>query len=299
MKRRYELGPVPSVDQVTVEMRAAALGARSIKAGAKKAALELILRSIDLTTLEGMDTPESLRALCGKARQPDSEFDAPPVAAVCVYPTLVGAARAALAGSTVRVAAVAAAFPSGQSFFDIRLEEVRRAVEAGADEIDMVMSRHAFLIGDHARVHDEIAAAKAAAGAAHLKVILEVGELGSYDQVRKASQLALDAGADTIKTSTGKISPAATPPVCLVMLEAIRDHYFATGRAAGLKAAGGIRTAKQAWHYLVLVKETVGDHWLRPERFRIGASALLDDVLRQRRRLMTGRYETVRGFGES
>jgi deoxyribose-phosphate aldolase len=282
-----------------VERRAAALGTRSIKAGAKKTALDLILRSIDLTTLEGVDTPGHVRALCGKARQPDPDFDAPPVAAVCVYPTLVGVARAALAGSGVRVAAVAAAFPSGQSFLEIRLEEIGRAVEAGADEVDMVMSRHAFLVGDHARVHDEIAAAKEAAGAAHLKVILETGELGSYDQVRKASQIALDAGADTIKTSTGKISPGATPPVCLVMLEAIRDHYLATGRAAGLKVAGGIRTAKQAWHYLVLVKETVGDAWLGPERLRIGASTLLDDVLRQRRRLMTGRYETVRGFGES
>ncbi|MFN0008247.1 MAG: deoxyribose-phosphate aldolase [Planctomycetota bacterium] len=297
MKRRYVLGPVPSVDQVMLEKRAAVLGTRSIKAGAKKTALELILRSIDLTTLEGMDTPESVRALCGKARQPDPESDAPPVAAVCVYPTLVGAARVALAGSSVKVAAVAAAFPSAQSFLEIRLEEIRRAVEAGADEIDMVMSRQAFLIGDHARVHDEIAAAKEAAGDAHLKAILEVGELGSYDQIRKASQIALDAGADTIKTSTGKISPAATPAACLVMLEAIRDHYLATGRAAGLKAAGGIRTAKQAWHYLVLVKETVGDRWLTPERFRIGASALLDDVLRQRRRLMTGRYETLLGFG--
>jgi deoxyribose-phosphate aldolase len=279
-----------------VERRAAALGTRSIKAGAKKTALDLVLRSIDLTTLEGMDTPGHVRALCGKARQPDPDFDAPSVAAVCVYPSFVGVARAALEGSSVRVAAVAAAFPSGQSFLDIRLEEIGRAVDAGAHEVDMVMSRQAFLIGDHARVHDEIAAAKEAAGAARLKVILETGELGGYDQVRKASQIALDAGADTIKTSTGKISPAATPPACLVMLETIRDHYLATERAAGLKVAGGIRTAKQAWHYLVLVKETVGDGWLAPERFRIGASSLLDDVLRQRRRLMTGRYETVRGF---
>lgn len=293
----YELGPVPSVDQVMVEKRAAALGTRSIKAGAKKTALDLILRCIDLTTLEGMDTPGRVRALCGKARQPDAESDAPPVAAVCVYPTLVGVARAALAGSTVKVAAVAGAFPSGQSFLDVRLTEIRRSIEAGADEIDIVLSRNAFLTGDHARVHDEIAAAKEAAGMAHLKVILETGELGSYDQVRKASQIALDAGADTIKSSTGKVSPAATPPACLVMLEAIRDHYLATGRAAGLKAAGGIRTAKQAWHYLVLVKETVGDGWLTPARFRIGASALIDDVLRQRRRLTTGRYEASRNFG--
>ena len=293
----YVLGPVPTVDPVMVERRAAALGTRSVKAAAKAKALDLILRCIDLTTLEGMDTPGHVRAMCGRARSPDFESDAPSVAAVCVYPALVGVARAALDGSTVKVAAVAAAFPSGQSFLEVRLAEVRRSIEAGADEIDVVLGRNAFLAGDHARVHDEIAAAKDTAGSAHLKVILEVGELGSYDQVRKASQIALDAGADTIKTSTGKVSPAATPPACLVMLEAIRDRYLATGRAAGFKAAGGIRTAKQAWHYLVLVKETLGDGWLTPARFRIGASALLDDVLRQRRRLRTGLYEDRRVFG--
>lgn len=293
----YVLGPVPTVDPVMVEKRAATLGTRSIKAGSKAFALDLVLRCIDLTTLEGMDTPGRVRSLCGRARSPDDASDAPPVAAVCVYPALVGVAREALAGSTVKIAAVAGAFPSGQSFLDVRLIEIRRSVEAGADEIDIVISRNAFLAGDHARVHDEIAAAKAAAGTSHLKVILEVGELGSYDQVRKAAQIALDAGADTIKTSTGKVASASTPPACLVMLETIRDHYLATGRAAGLKVAGGVRTAKQAWSYLVLVKETLGDGWLTSERFRIGASALLDDVLRQRRRLRTGRYETSRVFG--
>jgi len=296
LKPGYTLAPVPGVDQVMVEKRAAFLATRSIKAGAKRAALDLVLRCMDLTTLEGADTPGRVRALCLRAMRPDPGFAAPSVAAVCVYPTLVAVARAALAGSAVKVASVATAFPSGQSFLEGKLAEVRRAVEAGADEIDMVLDRGAFLSGDRARVHDEIAAAKAAAGAAHLKAILEVAELGSLDQVRQAAQIALDAGADTIKTSTGKIAPA-TPAAFLVMLETIRDHYFATGRAAGIKAAGGIRTSKQAWHHLVLVKETLGDRWLAPERFRIGASALLDDVLLQRRRLATGRYESPRALG--
>jgi len=293
----YVLPAVPTVDQVGVEARAASFTKRSIKADAKRAALSMIVRMIDLTTLEGADTPGKVTALCRRARRPLAGSEVPPVAAVCVYPTLVAVARAALEGSPVRVASVATAFPSGQSPLEVRLLEARRAVEEGADEIDMVMSRGAFLAGDHARVHDEIVAVKEACGRAHLKVILETGELGPFDAVRSACRLAVDAGADFVKTSTGKIGRAASLPVVLVMLEEVRDEALAGGRRVGVKAAGGIRTAKQAWQYLVMVKETLGDAWLTPELFRIGASSLLDDVLRQWRRLETGRYQSDRDFG--
>jgi len=292
MTKDFSIAAGP-VDQVAVEARARAFAGRSIKTTAKRGALDLIVRMIDLTTLEGMDTPGKVRALCRKARVPHARIpEVPPVAAVCVYPSLVGVARAALEGSPVKVASVATSFPSGQSPLALRLDEVKRVVEAGADEVDMVISRGAFLAGRYAEVGDEVAAVKAACGPAHLKVILETGELGTYDQVRRASHLAMSAGADFIKTSTGKLASAATLPVVLVMLEAIRDHYLKQGRAVGMKPAGGIRTAKQAWQYLAMVKETLGDAWLTPERFRIGASSLLNDVLMQWERLETGRYQS-------
>lgn len=288
----YILPHVPTIDQVGVEARAAKFTKRSIKNDAKKQALALITRMIDLTTLEGTDTPGKVRRLCRKGLQPLIDSDFPPVAAICVYPTMVPVAKKELAGSTVKVASVATAFPSGQSFLDIRLAEVRRVVEEGADEVDMVINRGAFLSGDHALVHDEIAAVKDTCGRAHLKVILETGELGTYDKVRMASQIAMDAGADFIKTSTGKIGLAATLPVTLVMLEAIRDHFHLTGHAIGMKPAGGIRNSKQAFQYLAMVKETLGDDWLTPDRFRFGASSLLNDVLMQWRKLETGRYQS-------
>ena len=289
----YTLPLVPTVDAVALENRAKSFTKRSIKTEAKRAALDIITSMIDLTTLEGMDTEDKVRRLCRKGLTPDAASDSPPVAAICVYPTMVEVAREELEGSNVKVAAVATAFPSGQSFLDIRLAEVRQTVECGADEIDMVISRGAFLAGEYARVHDEIAAVKEACGTAHLKVILETGELGTYDQVRRASKLAMDAGGDFIKTSTGKVPSAATLPITLVMLEAIRDHFVATGRVVGMKPAGGIKTAKQAWQYLVMVKETLGDDWLSADRFRIGASSLLNDVLLQRRKLATGRYASA------
>jgi deoxyribose-phosphate aldolase len=285
----------PTVDKVMVEERAAALGKRSIKKAAKVAGLRLAISMMDLTTLEGKDSPGKVRQMCQKARWPHGSPDAPAgfpsCAAVCVYPKMVPIAKAALQGSTVHVASVATAFPSGLSSLDVKLDDVRRAVEWGADEIDMVIDRGAMLSGEHAQVFDEIAATKEACGAAHLKVILETGELGSYDVVRKASQIAMLAGADFIKTSTGKITPAATPPVTLVMLEAIRDFYQRTGKIIGMKPAGGIRTAKQALHYLVLVKETLGDRWLTPDLFRFGASTLLNDVLMQLEKERTGAYQ--------
>lgn len=290
------------VDQVAVEERAAALARRSLKAQSKQAGLRLALSMLDLTTLEGKDTPGKIEALCRKAIRP---LDLPPenggapipaVAAVCVYPPLVPAAKRCLAGSAVRVAAVAAAFPSGQSPLAVRRAEVRAAVELGADEIDIVMNRNAFLAGEWTRVHDEIAMLKEAAGSAVLKVILETGELETYDNVRRASAVAMAAGADFVKTSTGKIPSAATPPVVLVMLEAVRDFYYATGRRVGVKAAGGVRTAKQALHYLVLVKETLGDAWLTPDLFRIGASTLANDLLMQIAKEMTGRYQSADYF---
>jgi deoxyribose-phosphate aldolase len=291
--------PPPPVDQVGVEERAAALGTRSLKKEAKVAGLKLAVRMIDLTTLEGKDTPGKVRSMCRKALVPwGDDPSIGPVAAVCVYPNLVPVAKRALAASTVKVASVATAFPAGQSPLDVKLADAHRAVELGADEIDMVIDRGAMLSGDYAQVFDEIAATKEACGGAHLKVILETGELGSYDVVRKASEIAIAAGADFIKTSTGKVQPAATPPVTLVMLEAIRDHYYATGRRIGMKPAGGVRTAKQSLHYLVLVKETLGDAWLTPDLFRFGASALLNDVLMQLEKERTGVYQAADDFSK-
>jgi deoxyribose-phosphate aldolase len=288
--RRFLHG-LSGVDQVGVEARAATLATRSIKTTAKAFALDLAIRMIDLTTLEGQDTPGKVRALCAKGRRPDpTDASCPPVAAACVYGDLVETAVEALAGSDVKVAAVATAFPSGRAPLDVKLEDVRAAVDAGADEIDMVIDRGAFLAGRYLDVYDEIVATKEACGDAHLKVILETGELATYDNVRRASWLAMLAGADVIKTSTGKVSPAATLPVTLVMLEAVRDFRSQTGRLVGVKAAGGIRNAKDAIRYLVLVNETCGDDWLTPDAFRFGASSLLNDLLMQRQKLSTGRY---------
>jgi len=288
---RAFLHGLPGVDQVGAEQRAAMLGTRSIKTSAKAWALDLAVRMIDLTTLEGADTPGKVRALCAKARRPDpADPSCPPVAAVCVYPLMVPVAAAALRGSGVHLASVATAFPSGQAPLDVKLADTRAAVEAGADEVDMVINRGAFLSGRYADVYEEIVAVKQASGDAHLKVILETGELATYDNVRRASWLAMLAGADFIKTSTGKVQPAATLPVTLVMLEAVRDFRAATGRIVGVKPAGGIRTAKDAIKYLVLVNETAGEDWLDPDRFRFGASTLLNDLLMQRTKLATGRY---------
>ncbi len=288
--RRFVAG-LPGVDQVGAEARAATLATRSIKTSAKEYALDLAVAMIDLTTLEGQDTPGKVRALCAKARRPDpADPTCPSVAAICVYPDLVPVASEALAGSDVKVASVATAFPSGRSSLDIKVRDTSDAVAAGADEIDMVIDRGAFLSGRYAAVHEEIVAVRQACGSAHLKVILETGELATYDNVRRASWLAMLAGADFIKTSTGKVSPAATLPVTLVMLEAVRDFQAATGRQVGVKAAGGIRTAKDAIRYLVLVNETVGDPWLDPAWFRLGASSLLNDLLMQRTKMRTGRY---------
>ena len=287
------MGGVRTVDQVAVEERAASLGKRSIKKASKVWALELAIRMMDLTTLEGADTPGKVAALCSKGIRPDpGDSSIPSVAAICVYPALVRTAVEHLRGSEVRVASVATAFPSGQTFLDVKLAETGEAVAAGADEIDMVIDRGAFLSGDYQKVFDEIVAIKEAAGSAHLKVILETGELGTYDNVRRASVLAMAAGADFIKTSTGKVSPAATPPVTLVMMEAIRDFHRETGRAVGLKPAGGIRTAKQAIQYLVLLYETLGPEWMTPDRFRIGASSLLNDCLMQLARERSGAYQS-------
>ncbi|MGH2465186.1 MAG: deoxyribose-phosphate aldolase [Candidatus Limnocylindrales bacterium] len=286
------LGRVTPVDQVGVEERIDALKKRSIKAASKLWALDLAIRMIDLTTLEGKDTPGKIRALCAKAIQPlPGDPSIPHVAAICVYPALVAEARAALGSSGVLVASVATGFPSGQTFLDLKLAETRQAIEAGADEIDMVIDRGAFLAGEYATVFDEIVAVREACGETHLKVILETGELETYDNVRRASVLAMAAGADFIKTSTGKVTPAATLPVSLVMLEAIRDFERATGRAVGMKTAGGIRAAKEAIQYLVVLYETLGPRWMTPERFRFGASSLLNDVLMQIEKQRTGRYQ--------
>ena len=286
------LGRVWAVDQVGVEERAASLAKRSIKRDSKLWALDLAIRMVDLTTLEGKDTPGKIRALAGKAQRPDpTDATIPSVAALCVYPNMIAVAKAALAGSTVKVASVATYFPSGQSPLAVKLEDVRQAVAAGADEIDMVIDRGAFLQGDYATVFDEIVAIHAACGDAHLKVILETGELETYDNVRRASVLAMAAGADFIKTSTGKVQPAATLPVTLVMLEAVRDFREQTGQMVGVKPAGGIRTAKEAIGYLVVLYETLGPRWMTPDLFRFGASSLLNDVLMQIRKERTGRYQ--------
>jgi len=279
------------VDGHALEARAVELGTRSIKGPAQAAARDLIIGCMDLTTLEGADTPGRVRGLCGRARHPDPQDPTcPPVAAVCVYPSLVGVAADATSGSTVRVASVAGAFPSGQSDLATRLHDIRGAVADGADEIDIVIDRGAFLSGRYGECYDGIVAAKEACGPAHLKTILEVGELGGYDAVRRASMLAMAAGSDVIKTSTGKIGVSATPGNALCMAEAIRDFGDQTGRAVGLKLAGGIRTAKQATHHLVIVNEVLGPRWLHPDRFRFGASGLLNDVIIQRRFHATGRY---------
>jgi deoxyribose-phosphate aldolase len=288
--RRFLHG-LPGVDQVGVEARAAMLATRSIKTTAKAFALDLAIRMVDLTTLEGQDTPGKVRALCAKGRQPDpTDPSCPPVAAICVYGDLVPTAVEALAGSGIHIAAVATAFPSGRAPLDVKLADAKAAVAAGADEIDMVIDRGAFLAGRYLDVYDEIVATKQASGDAHLKVILETGELATYDNVRRASWLAMLAGGDFIKTSTGKVSPAATLPVTLVMLEATRDFRNQTGRQVGVKAAGGIRAAKDAVRYLVVVNEVAGDDWLSPDWFRFGASSLLNDLLMQRQKLATGRY---------
>jgi deoxyribose-phosphate aldolase len=288
--RRFLHG-LPGVDQVGADARAATLATRSIKTTAKQTAIDLAISMIDLTTLEGQDTPGKVKALCAKARRPDpSDPTVPPVAAVCVYPDLVATAKQALVNSGIKVASVATAFPSGRASLAVRVQDTLDAVAAGADEIDMVIDRGAFLSGRYGEVFDEIVAVKDASGAAHLKVILETGELATYDNVRRASWLAMLAGGDFIKTSTGKITPAATLPVTLVMLEAVRDFRDATGRQIGVKPAGGIRNTKDAIRYLVLVNETVGDDWLTPDWFRLGASSLLNDLLMQRQKTTTGRY---------
>ena len=280
------------IDQIMAEERAASFTKRSIKAGAKLAGLKMIVSMMDLTTLEGKDTPGKVAYLCRKAIQPaEPRFGVPSCAAVCVYPNLVRAAKTFVGNSGVKVAAVATAFPSGAMPLRVKLADVRAAVGEGADEIDMVIDRGAFHAGESAQVADEIAAVKEACGDAHLKVILETGELVTYDNVRFASDIAMNAGADFIKTSTGKVQPAATLPVTLIMLEAIRDFFFATGRRIGMKPAGGIRTAKEALAYLVMLSETLGDDWLTPDLFRFGASTLANDVVMQIAKLTDGNYQ--------
>ena len=282
---------VTPVDEVSLEARASSLATRSIKTTSKRAALHLSIRCMDLTTLEGVDTPEKVASLCQKAKRPDpTNVSIPQVAAVCVYPEMVGHAVEATKDSDVKVASVAGAFPSGLSNIDARTADITDAVNRGADEIDIVLNRSAFLAGDEKRAFEEIVASKEACGEADLKVILEVGELGSYDKIRQASMLAMAAGADFIKTSTGKISEASSLPRMLCMAEAVRDFAYQTNISVGIKAAGGIRTAKQAWHYLVVIAETLGTDWLNSERFRIGASSLLNDVLLQLKRLDSGFY---------
>lgn len=281
------------IDQVAVEERVSRLNTRSIKKESKMQALKMSLSMMDLTTLEGKDSEGKVIQLCKKAKMPYAAMpELPTVAAVCVYPTMVGIAKKELKGTKINVASVATAFPSGMAPLSVRIDDTKFAVSEGADEVDMVISRGAFLSGQFAQVFDEIAAIKEACGVAHLKVILETGELHTYENVRKASDLAMEAGADFIKTSTGKISPAATQPVTLVMLEAIRDYYYKTGKMIGMKPAGGIRTAKQALQYLVLVKETLGAAWLNNEYFRFGASSLANDVLMQIVKQETGIYQS-------
>ena len=288
----------PAIDQVGVEERVARFTKRSIKKDSKMLALKLALSMVDLTTLEAKDTPGKVRQLCSKAMRPHESADVPAVAAVCVYANLVKVAKTALKGSNVKVAAVATAFPSGMTTRNIKIEETKWAVGEGADEIDMVISRGHFLRGEYAYVFDEIAEIKEACGQAHLKVILETGELNTYDNVRKASDIAMHAGADFIKTSTGKIQPAATLPVTLVMLEAIRDYYYQTGKMIGMKPAGGIATAKLAIQYLIAVRETLGAAWLNPDMFRFGASALANDLLMQIVKQKTGVYQSIDYFSK-
>jgi deoxyribose-phosphate aldolase len=284
---------VGSIDAVALEERAAALARRSIKREAKLFALDLAVRMIDLTTLEGADTPGKVSALASKAIRPDpADMSVPSVAAICIYPSLVPTAVERTRGTSVKVASVATGFPSGQTSTQIKVAEAREVVELGADEVDMVIDRGAFLSGRYAKVYDEIVQVKEACGDAHLKVILETGELGTYDNVRRASLLAMAAGADFIKTSTGKLPSSATLPVTLCMLEAIRDVYDETGRRVGMKPAGGIRQAKQSVQYLVQLHETLGPEWLTPDLYRFGASTLLNDVLMQIRKEKTGTYQS-------
>ncbi|WP_227870247.1 MULTISPECIES: deoxyribose-phosphate aldolase [Streptomyces] len=293
--RRFLHG-LPGVDAVGLDARAAALGTRSIKTTAKAYAIDLAISMIDLTTLEGADTPGKVRSLCAKGRNPDpSDRTAPSPAAICVYPDMVRVAKESLAGTDIQVASVATAFPAGRASREVKIADVREAVAAGADEIDMVIDRGAFLSGRYLKVFEEIAAVREccerpSGGAARLKVIFENGELATYDNVRRASWLAMLAGADFIKTSTGKVAVNATPPNTLVMLEAVRDFRASTGRQVGVKPAGGIRTTKDAIKYLVMVNETLGDDWLSPRWFRFGASGLLNDLLMQRQKLSSGRY---------
>jgi len=297
MASPYVVPRIPAVDAVAADERAATFGKRSIKTDAKVAGLKLAISMTDLTTLAGADTPGKVRSLCRKARSPMlGRDDIPTTAAVCVYPPFVAQAKRELEGTDVKVAAVATYFPSGQASLGERLEEVKRTVGEGADEIDMVINRGAFLAGRDQEVFEEIVAVKEACGKARLKVILETGELGTLDNVAAASRLALAAGPDFIKTSTGKISPAATMEVTLVMLEAIREHYLDTGEQIGMKPAGGIRTAKQALHYLVMLAETLGKGWMSPEWFRFGASSLVNDLLHQIARRGDGHYASPRRF---
>ena len=287
------------VDEVGVDARIARLGARSLKKDSKVHALKLAMSMMDLTTLDAKDTPGKVRQLCQKALQPCEQMpEVPRVAAVCVYPNMIKIAKKELDGSGIKIAAVATAFPSGMSSRKVKISETKWAVDEGADEIDMVISRGHFLAGEYNYVADEIREVKEACGAAHLKVILETGELGNLDQVRWASDIAISAGADFIKTSTGKIQPAATLPVTLVMLEAIRDHYYRTGIKIGMKPAGGIATAKLALQYLVLLRETLGEDWLNPDLFRFGASTLANDLLRQLMKERTGRYQNFDDFSK-
>ncbi len=297
--RMPDLSHVPLVDEVGVKERAARFQTRSIKKASKIEALHMVLSMIDLTTLEGQDTPGKVKQLCQKAiHLHDALPGLPHVAAICVYPTMVGVAKKALGNNDINVASVATAFPSGMAPRQIKLEETRIAVDDGADEIDMVISRGAFLQGEYGFVFDEIAAIKEACGDAHLKVILETGELGTLDRVRRASVLAMHAGADFIKTSTGKIQPAATLPVTLVMLQAIRDYFYETGRMVGMKPAGGISSSKLAIHYLVMLRETLGNAWMTPEWYRFGASSLANDVLMQLQKQATGVYQSADYFSK-
>ncbi|HAA00124.1 MAG TPA: deoxyribose-phosphate aldolase [Flavobacteriales bacterium] len=284
----------PRIDQVGVEERCARFTSRSIKSTTKMQGLHMVLSMIDLTTLEGADTEGKIRQMCYKASHPHESIKGlPATAAVCVYPTMVGVAKKALQGTGVNVASVSTAFPSGQGPTEVKLADTKLALDFGADEIDMVISRGRFLQGEEQFVYDEIAMIKELCGKkARLKVILETGELGTLDRVRRASDIAIAAGADFIKTSTGKISPAATMPVTLVMLEAIRDHYFSTGEMVGMKPAGGISSAKSALHYLVMVKETLGEEWLNKDWFRFGASRLANDVIMQIAKQTTGNYQS-------
>ena len=287
---------VPPVDAVALESRAAELSTRSIKTAAKRSGLLLALQMTDLTTLEGRDSVGKVRALCHKAVRPAAGL--PSCAAVCVYPDLVATAAHAVSGSSVQVASVATGFPSGRTDLELKLAETRRCVADGATEVDMVIDRGAFLTGHYGVVFDEICRVKEACGDAHLKVILETGELVTYDNIRRACRIALLAGADFLKTSTGKVAPASTRPVVLLMLEAVRDHYLETGSLVGVKAAGGIKTSKDALRYLAMVNETVGDHWLTPTMFRFGASSLVNDLLMQLARLDSGAYQRPEDFSK-